>query len=138
MTDLRTLTKGRKSSSVLQTGTKEETVEKTETRSFPLSTVLVIIKARELGRRGVERTGVMESHGKELMTHMYPGMRVPDPRDMGEYLRNSLAPLLRKQFPELAHVSVAKVTQANFQEWMEVQESEFGAEIEVPVIGKTR
>lgn len=107
-------------------------------KMFPLRTVLVIMKAHQLGCRGVERTGVTEAHGKELLEHMYPGITVPSPRNIGHYLRYQFASLLGKIFPHLANVSVAKVTQSNFEEWMGVQESEFGIEVEVPVIGKAR
>jgi len=112
--------------------------EKKRSRLFPLKTVLVVMKANELGRRGVERTGVTEDHGKELLAHMYPETPLPHRSQMGRYLRNTFAPLLSEQFPRLAAADVAKVTQTNFDDWMDVQETELGSEVEVPVMGKIR
>lgn len=107
-----------------------------ETRSFPLRTILCTMHANKLGGRGVERTLTTIQDSAQLQRYMYPGVIRPSHQEEGHYLRNQFSALLRKQFPQFANVSIAKVTQSNFDEWLEVQETEFGEHIEVPVIGK--
>ena len=103
-------------------------------KKFPLKTLLVLMHVHELVRRGVTETGVTQEDGRQLLRHLYPSLPVPNPRDLGHYLRNSFANRLKLQFPHLAQVSVRKVTKPNFKSWLKVQEQKFGAEIEVPSV----
>lgn len=109
----------------------------TQTRPFPLRTILSVMHANTIGGRGIDKTGVTVADGMELMRHMYPGIRVA-PSDQRHYLGFQFAALLRKRYPHFAQVSFAKVTQQNFDDWMGVQELEFGEMIDVPVVGKYR
>lgn len=110
-----------------------------ETRSFPLRTILSIIHANDINGKAL-KAQTSEADAMELLRHMYPSVLPKKWQEKRLYLRNQFAALLSKQFPHLAYARTSlleKVDDAwDLDEWMEVQESEFGEHIDVPVVGK--
>lgn len=109
-----------------------------ETRSFPLKTIICIIKAKELVQQGINPIGVSTQEGREVLSHMYPGIIIQN-QGIGKYIPNQFAALLSKVFPQLACKDVATVaSRKKLSEWLRMMEKEFGETIDVPVVGKSR